>query len=145
VKINVLAQTTGTATPTLQTTATATVSPTPGVQVLGSASLQLGDGHDLDTNQVNSGGEDVIYQAADQDHVLTPQGSARIALYGANQPSLGDCQGLNLGSAPVAIDTLVGYHLCYQTDMGLPGRMLITALDSDTNQADVDIYTWLIP
>ena len=145
VKIVVVAQVTGTVTPTLEPTITATISPTPGVQVFGSASLQPGDGYDLDTNQVNSGGEDLVYQAADQNHILTPQGSTRIALYGANRPSLADCQNLNLDSAPVAIDDLVGYHLCYQTDMGLPGRMVITALDSDTGQADVDIYTWLIP
>jgi hypothetical protein len=145
VKINVVAQATSTVTPTLETTATATITPTPGVQVAGSASLQLGDGYDLDTNQVNSGDVDLIYQAADQNHDLAPQGNTRFALYGATQPSLSDCQGLNLGSAPVAIDTLVGYHFCYQTNSGLPGRMLITALDGDTGQADVDIYTWLIP
>jgi hypothetical protein len=145
VKINVVAQSTGTTTPTLEPTATLTTSPTPGLQVSGSASLQLGDSFDLDTNHINSGGVDLIYQAADQNHTLAPQGSAQIGLYGANQPSLSDCQSLGLVSAPVVIDTLVGYHLCYRTDMGLPGRMLVTALNGDTGQADVDIYTWLIP
>ena len=145
VKINVVTQTTTTITPTLSTTATATISPTPGVWVSGSASLQLGDQYDLDTNQVNSGGVDLIYQVDNQNHVLTPQSSAKIAIFGANQPSLGDCQSLDLGSAPVAIDNLVNYHLCYQTDMGLPGHMQVTALDTASGQVDVTIYTWLIP
>jgi hypothetical protein len=146
VKINVVTQTTTTITPTLSMTATATISPTPGAWVSGSASLQLGDQYDLDTNLVNSGGVDLIYQIADnQNHFLSPQGSSKLAIYGANQPSLGDCQSLNLDNAPVTIDNLVGYYLCYQTDMGLPGRMQVTALDSASGQLDVNIYTWLIP
>jgi hypothetical protein len=145
VKINVIAQATTTITPTLSITATNTIPPTPGAWVSGPASLQLGDHYDMDTNLVNSGGADLTYQADNLNHVFTPEGSAMIAIFGVKKPSLGDCQSLNLGSAPVPIDNLVGYYFCYQTNMGLPGRLQVTALDTDSGQVDVDIYTWLVP
>lgn len=147
VKINVVARGTGTVTitPTLQTTMTATLSPTPGAQAAGATILQDLDGLDLDTNQLNSGSVDVVYQVGDEDHSLAPQGAAAIAIFGANRPGLTDCQNLALGNAAIQVDSLVGYYLCYRTDMDLPGRMQVTALSAETGTLNLDIFTWAIP
>lgn len=145
VQIEVVPATTTTITPTVQVTTTPTVTLTPGVQIQGPASLQIGDLFDLDTLQINLGGEDLTYQATDQDRALAPVGSAGIAVFGASQPTFNDCKNMNLGGQAVVINDLVGNYLCYRTNMSLPGWLLITGLDPTTGILNVEILTWTIP
>jgi hypothetical protein len=135
--------TTGTPTPTTTTTPTAT--PTAGVQVSGSATLELGDRYDLDNNQINSGGEDLVYQESGENHVLVPVDNTGVFVFGPNQPDLNECQKANLESAPVSVDNLSGNYICYRTNMALPGWALIKTLDSETGLLNLDIFTWSIP
>jgi Ig-like domain from next to BRCA1 gene len=115
---------------------------TPGAQVSGSATLQIGDQYDLDTNLVNSGGEDLTYM---EEHVLSPVGDAALTLFGGAAPSLAECQSLDLFSDPLPVDDLVGTYLCYRTNMALPGRLLVSGIDADTGALQVEIFTWAIP
>ena len=134
-----------TGTPTATTTITPTATSTAGVQVSGSATLELGNLYDLDNNQINSGGEDLVYQESDENHVLVPIDNTGMVVFGPNQPGLNDCQNANLGSDPITVDNLSGSYICYRTNMALPGWALINSLDLETGFLNLDIFTWSIP
>jgi hypothetical protein len=139
---------TGSITPTgspSPTTNVPTATSTPGAQVSGSASLQIGDLYDLDSNLVNSGGEDLNYLEAGEQHVLSPIGDAALTLFGGAVPTLAECQSLTLFPDPLPVDDLVGNYLCYRTNMALPGRLLVSGIDADTGALQVEIFTWAIP
>lgn len=134
-----------TGTPTATTTITPTATPTAGVQVSGSATLELGNLYDLDNNQINNGGEDLAYQESDENHVLAPIDNTGMIVFGPNQPGLNDCQNANLSSEPVIVDNLSGSYICYRTNMALPGWALINSIDLETGFLNLDIFTWSIP
>jgi hypothetical protein len=134
-----------TGTPTVTQTSGPTLTPTVGVQVSGPATLQYRDLYDLDRNEINDGGEDLTYEEADLNHNLIPIENTVLASAGPNQPSMATCQGMNLSSAPITVDNLVGSFFCYRTNMSLPGWLYINALDPENGNLNVEIYTWLIP
>jgi hypothetical protein len=134
-----------TGTPTATGTTTPTATATAGVQVSGSATLELGNLYDLDSNQINSGDDDLAYQESDEKHVLAPIDTTGISIFGPNQPSLTDCQTANLSSDPITVDNLAGNYICYRTNMALPGWALINSLDLETGFLNLDMFTWSIP
>ena len=134
-----------TETATVTETSAPATTPTVGSQVSGSATLEFGDLYDLDRNEVNDFGEDLSYEEVDSKHNLNPIGNTLLAAAGPNQPSMATCQGMNLSSDPITIDSLVGNYFCYQTNMSLPGWLYINALDPENGNLNVEILTWLIP
>ncbi len=134
-----------TGTPTITETTGPTSTSTPGIQASGSATLQPLDLYDLDNNGVNIGGEDLTYEELDQNHNLVPVDNTVMAAFGLNQPSLSDCQDMNFSSDPISVDNLIGNHICYRTNMALPGWIYIKSLDAQTGNINVEILTWLIP
>jgi hypothetical protein len=145
VRIIVEGSSLSTGTPAVTETSQSTLTPTVGVQVSGSATLQFNDLYDLDRNEINNGNDDLTYEEIDLKYNLVPLESALIANAGPNQPSMATCQGMNLSAAPITVDSMVGNYLCYQTNMSLPGWMYINSLDPENGQLNVEIYTWLIP
>jgi len=134
-----------TGTPTVTETSGPTLTPTVGVQVSGPATLQYRDLYDLDRNEINDGGEDLTYEEVDLKHNLIPIDNTVLAVAGPNQPSMATCQGMNLSSAPITVDNLVGNFFCYRTNMSLPGWLYINTLDPENGNLNVEIYTGLIP
>ncbi len=140
-----------TATPTLlAATSTSTVTPTatPPSRVSGTTTLVVNNSIDLDTNQLISGtGGDVTYQSDDTgQHMLIPQGSALVGVYGSSQPGRSDCQAAALSGQSLIVEQLtVGSFLCYQTDQGLPGRARIQTFNIDTFSLTLEILTWNLP
>lgn len=132
-------------TPTITETSSPSLTPTPGVQASGPATLQFRDLYDLDNNTLNLDGEDLTYEELDQVHKLVPIDRTEIAIFGPNQPGLRDCQNANLSTDTIAVDSLVGNYFCYHTNMSLPGWLLINSLDPENGQLNVQIFTWLIP
>jgi len=128
-----------TGTPTVTQTSGPTLTPTVGVQVSGPATLQYRDLYDLDRNEINDGGEDLTYEEADLNHNLIPIENTVLASAGPNQPSMATCQGMNLSSAPITVDNLVGSFFCYRTNMSLPGWLYINALDPENGNLNVEI------
>ncbi len=124
-----------------------TLTPTPEGQLSGQLSPLPGDAIDLDTLSLNRGGEDLMYQLdANQFHWLAPLADAMLGVYGNQAPSLQNCQGTNMSSAPIAVESLpTGTYLCYHTEAGRLGRMLIDALDPQTNSLTLDLLTWAQP
>ena len=146
VRIVVVQTSTPTSTPQTPTPSP-TATSTPAVLVSGPITLQVGDNLNLDTNQVNSGGEDLSYTNNEQgQHLLLPLGNSMAGIYGQNQPSFTNCQTASLSASPIVIeDTPIGSYLCYRTGQGLPGRARLINLNAETFSLTLDILTWLIP
>ena len=137
--------TTGSPTITETTAPAPTLTPTPGVQVSGPATLEFGNLYDLDNNAINSGGEDLSYEEIAQVATLNTIDNTVMSVFGPNQPTLNDCQNMNLGPDPISVNNLAGNYICYRTNMALPGRMYINSLDPENGNLNVEISTWLIP
>jgi hypothetical protein len=134
-----------TGTPTATETSGPTLTPTVGVQVNGSATLQFTNLYDLDRNEINNGGEDLSYEEIDLKHTLIPIDNTLLGVAGLNPPGFASCQDMNLTAGPITLDSLVGNYLCYQTNMSLPGWLYINSIDPENGNLNVEIYTWLIP
>jgi hypothetical protein len=134
-----------TGTPTVTGTTGPTLTPTPGIQVSGPATLQFGDLYDLDHNEVNTGGEDLSYEEVAQVATLNPIDNTIVSTFGPNPPSLSDCQNMNLSPDPISVNNLAGNYICYRTNMALPGWLYINSLDQENGDLNVEIFTWLIP
>ena len=149
VKENQTTTPTATPGPTITSTPTGdiTLTPTPEGQVSGQLTPVPGDAIDLDTLTLNGGGIDLTYQVdANQFHWLAPLDDARIGVYGSQTPNLENCQGTNMSSAPIAVESLsTGTYLCYRTEAERFGRMLLVALDSETYTLTLDLLTWAQP
>ena len=141
--------TTPTTTPgsTATSTPTGAITPTPEGQVNGELSPVPGDNIDLDTLTLNSTGADVDYQVnANQYHWLAPREEAMIGVYGSQKPALAECESASMSSAPIAVESLsIGTYLCYRTQEGRFGRMLLEALDADSFTLKLDLLTWALP
>lgn len=144
-------QATATSTPTQSVTSIPTSTPsatvTPSGQVGGVLSPLPGDTIDLDTLSLNRGNEDLAYVADENGyHWLSPQGGALIGVFGNTEPSLASCQAAVMSPAPIAVESLpVGTTLCYNTNQGRFGRMLLKALDPKNFALTLDLLTWALP
>ena len=143
--------TTPTSTSTLSVTTTPSATPTatvtPPGQVGGELSAIPGDSIDLDTLTLNSGDEDLAYQADENGyHWLAPQSGALIGVYGNTEPSLANCQSAVMSSAPIAVESLpVSTYLCYTTNQGRIGRALLVALNPGDFTLTLNLLTWALP
>jgi hypothetical protein len=144
-------QNTPTSTATLSVTAipseTPTATVTPPGQVGAELSVVLGDSIDLDTLTINGGDEDLTYQADENGyHWLAPKSGALISVYGNTEPALASCQSAVMSSAPIAVESLpAGTFLCYTTNQGRVGRMLLKALNPVDLTLTLDLLTWSLP
>lgn len=129
-------------------TATPLPTATPIVAASGAGVMVHEDTIDLDSLLLNTGTSDMTftYTAGDEPlYELVPQGTASIAVFGTEQPAISDCQNAALDSVPVNTVDLAGTYLCYETDLGLPGWVLIDALDTDTHSVSLQFLTWSLP
>jgi len=120
---------------------------TPEGQRTGQLQPIPGDDIDLDALTLNSGDEDLLYQVDGNNyHWLTPANEAMIGVFGNQAPDLQDCQGANMSTAPIAVDSLAeGAYLCYVTNQGDPGRALLAAVNPDNYALTLDLLTWVQP
>jgi len=123
-----------------------TNTPGPDIQVSGEATLGLDDGLDLDSNQLNNGSEDILFEVDAQSLFLNPVGGAQIGEYGSSEPTIDDCQTASLSSSPLeVVDGMKGTYICYSTNQGLPGWLRLSSLNQDTGELTVRILTWAHP
>lgn len=123
----------------------ATATPTPAIFFTGSFSTQPDSLLDLDTGAVNSGAGNDLSFTTDQNnnHPLTPQGSAAIGVFGAAQPGKSDCESASLSSAPLAVESLsAGAYLCFRTDQGRYGWLRMDSFDAYDFTLAVTLLTW---
>jgi Ig-like domain from next to BRCA1 gene len=143
----------GTATPATATSTSpnpypgATESANPGVQVNGNNNLVPNDRINLDTNQINVGGEDLSYQPnAKGKLTLSPMGNVGFAGFGGKTPSYSECKALPLGGGSAVVANLsAGFYICYRTDQGLYGWLRLLAYNPETGMLSIQINTWALP
>jgi len=144
--VRIIVVTPNTSTPTFIPTETQT--PTPKVSVSGLVNLKPNDAIDLDTDQINTVKNDDLLYSLDNDktHVLTPQYSARMNMFGENLPTYSDCLTADLKSTPITLDSLnQGTYFCYLTNLGYPGWARLLALNTQDDTLTLEILTWTIP
>jgi hypothetical protein len=117
------------------------------VQVSGTASLNLSDSINLSSNTVNSGADDALFElGANGRLTLTPLGSAQFGVFGGSQPSYSQCQSTALSGSTLAAGQVgQGTHLCYRTNQGLLGWLLIGSFDPGSGVVRIQLLTWAIP
>lgn len=129
---------TTTATPTATGTLTATPTPTstaaPTVLATGTLSLTLTASADLDSGSLNpASGADLLFEdRAPTGRFLTPQNGSRQGRFSGppSPPGPSNCLAAPLSSDPIAAsDLTAGNALCYVTDQGHPGYLVITAVN----------------
>jgi hypothetical protein len=133
-------------------TPTPTVTATPPVQASGPVTLVLTDTLDLDTLTVNEVPGDLAYlsvkigEEEPTQHQLIPQANILIGIFGADQPTITQCQAATMGADPMVVDTLTaGTYLCYRTDLGLPGWARFENLNPENFRLNLEILTWSLP
>jgi hypothetical protein len=147
VRIVVVPTPTETPTPAT-TTPTMTPTSTPPVQTSGQVALTPGDLLDLDSREVNSGaGQDLSYESDPEgNHLLVPQSSALIGVYGSDRPTMDDCLSADMAAVSITVEMVPSNaYLCYRSGQGLPGRASIANFDIDTFTLTLDILTWSLP
>lgn len=143
------ATTTTTTTPTITTTP-ATPYPggeNPATVVSGANSMVPDDVINLDNNQVNAGGADLLFEERNGRLVLSPQGSALFSVHGNSAPGYNDCASAGLTSGRLRLDDLyAGLYVCYRTDQGLFGYLRLLSYDEQNNDTlGFQILTWSTP
>jgi hypothetical protein len=123
-------------------TNTPTMIPTPVIS--STVTLLPGDRLDLDAGQVNpESGTDLSYESSTEGlHLLAPVENGSIGLYGPSQPGLADCQAAALDTAPIPVENLGTTYLCYRTNQGLTGRLLVANFQVDNYSLTLDLLTW---
>jgi len=130
-------------------TGTPTLTPTTAVQTSGAVTLVVSDTLNLDSLQVNTSGADLVFSVTltePPQYQLAPIGSVLVGLFGSAQPGLNDCKGTSLTAEPITLDDLgIGTHICYRTDLGLPGWVRLDGFDPDAGSVALQILTWKMP
>lgn len=155
VRIIVLKPSTSTPTPTLTPTVTSSTTPTstqtptgtPTVilQVRGNLSMVPSVTVNLDNGEVNpTSGKDLAYLMDTNNlHLLAPQETAVLGVYGLTEPSQSNCQNAAMSKAGMALESLpIGTYLCYRTDQGLNGWLRYISLIAADNSANIEYQTW---
>lgn len=125
-----------------------TATSTPVVLVSGTAGLTLGDSIDLDSGKLNqTTGNDLAFQrSADDKLFLAPLEGVQVAVFGVAEPGLQDCLLTPTSNVALPLDQhQPGTYLCYRSEKGLPGRLLIISQDTSTNRLEVEYRTWIVP
>lgn len=125
--------------------ATATVTSTPVVYMTGTADMGDGDQFDLDTGTLNptdATQTDFVYQyGGSPTHILMTMNGTFWAVYGETEPTLGDCEEVELTGNAISFDDVPeGTYICYLTSDSLSGRMEIEGFES--GKLSVSFLTW---
>jgi hypothetical protein len=136
-----------TAIPTITPTMTLTPTATPVVSISKSVILAAGELLDLDTGEINAGGEDLALQKDEtRNHWLAPQGGGVLGVYGSGTPSLQVCLAANMSAAPIPVESLSpGTSLCYRTGQGLTGWLRYDSFNLEGASIELSILTWASP
>jgi hypothetical protein len=130
-------------------TSTPSLTPTTAFQANGPVTLVISDTLNLDNLQVNAGGADLEYQLTAVEpplHQLVPVGNVIMGVYGDVQPELIDCQNATMTGEAITLENLgTSSHVCYRTDLGLPGWLRIDALNLEDHTVALQVLTWKLP
>jgi len=113
--------------------------------------LVVGDGLDLDGGTINSGEtDDIRFSVVDTGSYLAAVGSASIALYGMQPPSMAECVALadavDGGTGEQELTGLNdGAYMCYRSGDGRPGYLILGLNSLAEKSLGLDFVTWALP
>ena len=122
--------------------------PTSEIVVSGAASMELNNGLDLDTGELNTGSNDDIKFAllAVNQPQLQPINGAKLVLIGVQEPSEAICKTSALSDTAVNLAEMKeGSYLCYYTSQGLHGSLRLTLTSLAENILTLEYLTWETP
>lgn len=90
---------------------------------------------------------DLAYQSGtDESDFFATANSARIAPFGIAAPTREECMLSVTGDAPIDLrQYLPGAYFCYRTSEGLPGWVLLSAIDLQGHSVELEYLTWAAP
>lgn len=128
------------------------ITPTAAAQVnilaAGEATLYLEDDLDLDQGQINAeAGDELRFMLAEAGAAQLELGrNTRMAVFGAREPQMVDCQSIPLGDEPILLESLRdGVYVCYATNRGLYGFLQLSRIDLEEYILNVEYVTWIGP
>ena len=130
-------------------TPTASPAPEPDVLVSGSATLNADESVDLDTLELNTAGSDLAYQQISSGtvvsgHQLVPLSGVAVGIFGAGQPTFGQCDATAQSAAAIDLETTaLGAYFCYTTNQGLTGWGRLDGFDIDNGIVTITVLTWV--
>lgn len=125
-----------------------TATPTPIIYNNGAVDLPVDSGIDFDSGEIDQlDNDDVRFFLSDDGMAqLLPENGARLVSFGRAAPSLSECSSISLGTGPVFLNQVQpGAYLCYRTTEGLPGWLLIKAVDEQQTLLSLEYLTWAVP
>lgn len=138
-------------TPTPETSATPSASPSPTSQVVASGqfTLTLGQLLDLDAGVITKKkdeGDLLLAVAENGQLLLVPQNDTRILFAGLNQPAEWECRLGVLSEDPIDLSLIQeGSYLCYRSSRGLPGYVILQTGQLKQKILNLGFVTWFIP
>jgi len=129
------------------TVALPTQTSTPVISAAGNVTLAKGEGVDVDTGQIGADDQVDFYFVSDATQVvLSPANNAKATFFGANAPSLSECQAGELSEQPINLGSeLEGAYLCIQTSRGLPGSIQISRYNPSETTLILAFTVWSVP
>ena len=134
-------------TPTLTTEPETTGTAAPGGSVSGVIGLAPGDGLDLDSKDVNSGGADFLFtEEEDGQLYIGPNQSAKFEPLGFGPPTQEECKSMSLsGSSYKLANISEGTFFCYQTNDNRYGWLQAIGYSQEDGELTVQMLTWTSP
>ena len=122
--------------------------PTPEVLVSSVISMELNDGLDLDTGEMNTGSNDDIKFAlhSENEPQIQPVNGAKLAFIGSKEPSESTCIKSDPSEDAINLAEMKeGSYLCYYTGQDQPGYVRVTLSSLADNILTLDFITWAVP
>lgn len=124
------------------------VAETPTPTVFGRLVLHSGEMLDLDSGMPGEQpGNDVMVTLAEGDMpVVSALHTAALALIGPNEPTELDCLSASRFQEQIRFDSgFSPVYICYRTNQGQTGYLLIERVDTAASQFDIGFKTWPLP
>ena len=126
------------------------IDPTPVAPpvILAQGSLTMLVDQVVDLNAWNSSPvvtEDLQLQLSEEEGlILNPTNGARLVYFGVANPTFVECIQAQVSEEPILLENFPpGAYYCFRTADEMPGRLMVSNVDTHNNQASLEFMTWV--